>query len=166
MYEFILLYDRQTKQKKLQSPKNGRPPWAQVCRNVYIYYQIIWDMGSYDLRHRLVRFCVCTRNHRTAIPKMRLIQTHFHAIVNPSIAREIYILHRWMEGGERAQPQNQGSNKIEGGEQWKLLRYGFWRGLLGFTFFPFFVALVHKNPLYVDCTGCSRNILLIYVKVW
>ncbi len=51
--------------------------------------------------------------------------------------------------------------------KWKLLRYDFWRGLIvGFTFFPSFVALVvHKNPSYVECTRYSRNILLIYVQV-
>jgi hypothetical protein len=31
--------------------------------------------------------------------------------------------------------------------------------------FPSFVALVHKNPLYIECTIYSRNITLVYVKV-
>jgi hypothetical protein len=35
----------------------------------------------------------------------------------------------------------------------------------GLYVFPSFVALVNKNPLYVECTRYSRNILLIYVKV-
>jgi hypothetical protein len=35
----------------------------------------------------------------------------------------------------------------------------------GFTFFSSFVALVHKNPPYVECTRYSCNISLIYVKV-
>ena len=36
----------------------------------------------------------------------------------------------------------------------------------GFTFFPSFVALVHKNPSYIECTRFSCNILLIYLEVW
>jgi hypothetical protein len=35
----------------------------------------------------------------------------------------------------------------------------------GFTLFPSFVALIHKNLLYVECTRYSRNIMLIYVQV-
>ena len=31
--------------------------------------------------------------------------------------------------------------------------------------FPSFVALLHKNPLYVECTSYSHNISLIYVQV-
>ncbi len=32
---------------------------------------------------------------------------------------------------------------------------------MGFMFFPSFIALVHKNLLYVECTRYSCNILLI-----
>jgi hypothetical protein len=35
----------------------------------------------------------------------------------------------------------------------------------GFTIFPSFIALVHKNLLYVECTRYNCNILLIYVQV-
>jgi hypothetical protein len=36
---------------------------------------------------------------------------------------------------------------------------------VGFTFFSSFVARVHKNPLYVECTRYSCNALLIYIQV-
>ncbi len=35
----------------------------------------------------------------------------------------------------------------------------------GLMFFPSFLALVHKNPLYVQCTRYSCNISLIYIKI-
>jgi hypothetical protein len=34
----------------------------------------------------------------------------------------------------------------------------------GISFFPSFVALVHKNPSYVECTRYIYNTLLVYVK--
>jgi hypothetical protein len=36
---------------------------------------------------------------------------------------------------------------------------------VGFKFFPSFVALVHKNLSYIECTKYSRYILLNYVQV-
>jgi hypothetical protein len=33
-----------------------------------------------------------------------------------------------------------------------------------YAFFPSFLALVHKNPSYIQCTRYSCNILLIYEK--
>jgi hypothetical protein len=36
---------------------------------------------------------------------------------------------------------------------------------VGFTFFPYVIALVRKNPSYIECTRYSRNILLIFIKV-
>jgi hypothetical protein len=45
--------------------------------------------------------------------------------------------------------------------------YDFWRGLQwALLFSPLsFVALVHKNPSYVECTRYCRNILPVYVKL-
>ena len=38
-------------------------------------------------------------------------------------------------------------------------------GTVGFTIFPYIVALVHKNSLHVECTRNICNISLIYVEV-
>ncbi len=35
---------------------------------------------------------------------------------------------------------------------------------MGFTIFPSFIALAHKNPSYKECTRYSCNILPIYVQ--
>jgi hypothetical protein len=65
IYEFVLTYDLQTQQKKLQRVKKRASPLSPGTPECVHLVQKMLRHMPYDLRHGLARFHVCTRTIRT-----------------------------------------------------------------------------------------------------
>ncbi len=79
IYEFVLIYDWQAQQKTFKSEKRASPLSPGTWECVSLVPKNLRNT-PYNLRHRLVQFCFCTKTIRATIKESRLIRIHFHAI--------------------------------------------------------------------------------------
>ncbi len=79
-YEFVLIYDRQTQQQKLQSSENKASPLSpgtRECVCLVPKYLRHWRMQFETWAHTI---SLLYQNHQDTIRDPRLIRIHFHAI--------------------------------------------------------------------------------------
>ncbi len=109
IYEFVLIYDRQTA-KTLLSFEEGASPLSPGTRECVRLVPKNWDADAWNLRHRLVGFRVCTRTPSE-------IWDLYKSISMPCSQPLFSLVHEILSGGH-ALEKNQAMLKHHEGHFW------------------------------------------------